>query len=122
MSLPAIEVEILADPSSAVSGFSKAASAQKAFEAQTAKVSRTANINTHALRNVSMQLNQVGQQAAVTGNFMQALSIQLPDMLAGFGGLAPAIAGAALGLAPPLSLNLYRRQVKAKISRISLKT
>lgn len=74
----------------------------RGFTAATTKLGAVASGSSNALRNISMQLNQVGQQAAVTGNFMGALAIQLPDMLAGFGGLAPAIAGAALGLSVAL--------------------
>ena len=48
----------------------------------------------------------------MTGNIMGALAIQLPDMLAGFGGLAPAIAGAALGLGAALIPALLRTEEK----------
>lgn len=51
------------------------------------------------LRNVSMQLSQVAQQGAVTGNYMQALAFQLPDLALGFGsvGIAIGALGAMLG-------------------------
>jgi hypothetical protein len=62
-------------------------------------IGRAAAANTNALRNVSLQLSQVGQQAAVTGNFMGALAVQLPDILGGFGGLPFVLAGAASGFA-----------------------
>lgn len=59
-------------------------------------------------RMFAMQLSQVAQQASATGNFVQALAIQLPDMAMGFGavGIAagivasvalPALASAMLG-------------------------
>lgn len=69
-------------------------------------MTRSANQNNSAvgagtsqLRLMSMQLSQVGQQTQVTGNFLQALAIQLPDLALGFGpfGIAVGIAaGAAL--------------------------
>lgn len=45
-------------------------------------------------RMMAMQLSQVAQQASATGNFVQALAIQLPDMAMGFG--AAGIAGGIL--------------------------
>jgi len=39
----------------------------------------------HQSRMMAMQLSQVAQQASATGNFVQALAIQLPDMAMGFG-------------------------------------
>ncbi|MGR3497115.1 hypothetical protein, partial [Citreimonas sp.] len=50
------------------------------------------------LRNTLLQVNQIGQQAAATGNFMGAVAIQLPDILGGLGGIAPLVLGAAAGL------------------------
>lgn len=49
-------------------------------------------------RNALLQINQLGQQAAATGDVMGALAIQMPDILGGFGGLPALIAGAAVGL------------------------
>jgi archaellum component FlaC len=37
------------------------------------------------MRQASMQLSQVAQQGSVTGNYLQALAIQLPDLALGFG-------------------------------------
>lgn len=50
------------------------------------------------LRMASMQLSQVAQQTSATGNFMQALAIQLPDLALGFGtvGIALGILGGIL--------------------------
>ncbi len=45
-------------------------------------------------RMMAMQLSQVAQQTSATGNFVQALAIQLPDMAMGFG--AVGIAGGIL--------------------------
>lgn len=50
-------------------------------------------------RQMSMQLSQVAQQGSVTGNFLQALAIQLPDLALGFGTLGILIGAAAGALA-----------------------
>ncbi|MGQ3280931.1 MAG: hypothetical protein ACT6WE_30970 [Shinella sp.] len=47
-------------------------------------------------RLMAMQLSQVAQQASATGNWLQALAIQLPDLVLGFGPIGIA-AGAAAG-------------------------
>lgn len=53
-------------------------------------------------RMLAMQLSQVGQQAAATGQFVQALAIQLPDMAMGFGAMGMAIATVASVALPAL--------------------
>jgi hypothetical protein len=60
---------------------------------------RSAARGTAGFRNLGLQLNQVAQQGAVTGNYLQALSIQLPDLLLGFGtfGIFAGVAAGALG-------------------------
>jgi hypothetical protein len=68
------------------------------------------------LRNAALQLNQVGQQAMATGNFVQALSIQLPDLLLGFGTF-----GIAAGLAAGALLPLIANMVNAGNESVSLK-
>lgn len=52
-------------------------------------------------RMMAMQLSQVAQQASATGNYVQALSIQLPDMAMGFGA-----AGIAAGILASVTLPL----------------
>lgn len=51
------------------------------------------------MRMAAMQLSQVGQQTMATGNFVQALAIQLPDL-----GLAFGTVGAAAGLLGGIAL------------------
>lgn len=51
----------------------------------------------NSARNLSLQLGQVVQQGSATGNFAQALAIQLPDLLLTFGTLGIAV-GAVAGL------------------------
>jgi len=43
------------------------------------------------LRQASMQLSQVAQQGAATGNYLQALAVQAPDLALGFGALGIAV-------------------------------
>jgi hypothetical protein len=57
------------------------------------------------LRQMSMQFSQVAQQGAVTGNYLQALAIQAPDLALGFGAigiaagaLIPVLYGVAQGV------------------------
>lgn len=57
---------------------------------------------TNNLRNLSFQFNQIGQQGLATGNYLQALSIQIPDILAAFGSLPLVIAGGAAALGASL--------------------
>lgn len=58
-------------------------------------------------RNVALQLSQVAQQGAATGNFMGALAIQLPDLAMGFGTLGVAL-GAAGAVLAPFALDLLK--------------
>lgn len=53
------------------------------------------------MRMTSMQLSQVAQQGSITGNYLQALAIQLPDLALGFGpiGIAAGAVGGALAMA-----------------------
>lgn len=53
-----------------------------------------------AMRNFAFQLNQIGQQGAVTGDYLGALSIQIPDMLTSFGFLGIMIGGVTAVLSP----------------------
>ena len=57
------------------------------------------------MRNLSQQLSQVAQSGMASGNWLNALAIQIPDIMLGFGA-AGALAGAAAGLMLPLVANL----------------
>lgn len=79
-------------------------------EQQTQRVGRGFSSLSNALRgpgirNASLQLSQVAQQASATGNVVQALAIQLPDLTLGFGPLGIA-AGVAAGALLPLAANM----------------
>lgn len=58
------------------------------------------------MRGVAQQLSQVGQQTMATGNFVQALAIQLPDLGLAFGA-AGAAAGLLAGIALPLLMSAF---------------
>jgi hypothetical protein len=62
--------------------------------------------SSHMLRGVAQQLSQVGQQTMATGNFVQALAIQLPDIGIGFGAIGAA-AGLLAGIALPLLMSAF---------------
>lgn len=55
----------------------------------------------YQMRMVAMQLSQVAQQTQTSGNFIQALAIQLPDLALGFG-----VVGIALGVVAGILLPL----------------
>ncbi|MCL6653476.1 hypothetical protein A6R70_14380 [Agrobacterium rubi] len=64
------------------------------------------------MRMTSMQLSQVAQQASVTGDWLQAIAIQLPDLALGLGPIG-ILAGAAAGALLPLAANLLTAQGEA---------
>lgn len=67
------------------------------------KASGTAAQNSsYKYRMAAMQLSQVASQGSVTGNYLQALAIQLPDLALGFGTLGIVIGSVAGALAVPL--------------------
>lgn len=87
--------------------------AQRRFEQANVGIERGFGRSTRAanafasggLRNVSLQLSQVAQQAQAGGDPIRALAIQLPDLALGFGTLGIAI-GAAAGFLLPLAVNM----------------
>jgi hypothetical protein len=76
---------------------------------------------------MAMQLSQVAQQTSATGNFVQALAIQLPDMALGFGAAGIA-AGVLAGVALPLlasafgSTSTSARDTEAAMEGLDAKT
>ena len=89
-----------------VSGANKANSAAGAF-------------SRNGLRQMGLQLNQVAQQGAVTGNYLQALAIQLPDLALGFGGVGVAV-GTAIGFMTPFILSMFDAEDGAEVAAKSL--
>lgn len=76
----------------------------KSFNGVNRSVGRLTGGN--GLRMVALQLSQVGQQGAVTGNYLQALSIQMPDLLLAFGTFG-ALVGAAGAVMTPFIMGLF---------------
>lgn len=72
------------------------------------------------MRNLSQQLSQVAQSGMASGNWLNALAIQIPDIMLGFGA-AGALAGAAAGLMLPLVANLITGGDEAKRMKDALK-
>ncbi|APZ53143.1 Phage tail length tape-measure protein 1 [Salipiger abyssi] len=90
----------------------KAETAFKAANKNTARSFDTANksaskFSSHGLRQTTMQLSQVAQQGAATGNYLQALAIQLPDLALGLGTVGIA-AGALVGALAPMALEMLQ--------------
>ncbi|WP_425092010.1 phage tail tape measure C-terminal domain-containing protein [Tropicimonas sp. S265A] len=66
-----------------------------------------------SLRNVGLQMNQVAQQGAITGDFLTALAFQLPDILLGFG-TAGVLAGTVAGFLTPLVTSMFEAEEGAE--------
>lgn len=67
---------------------------------------KAAGNNSNVMRGMAQQLSQVGQQTMATGNFVQALAIQLPDMGLAFGAVGAA-AGLLAGIALPMLMSAF---------------
>lgn len=67
------------------------------FTAGAGKATKASSGFSNGARNLSLQLSQVAQQGSVTGNYFQALAIQLPDIMLSFGTLG-ILVGAAAGV------------------------
>jgi hypothetical protein len=86
----------------------KANTASAGLSSGLANTTKAAGSNAHALRGITQQLSQVGQQTMATGNFMQALAIQLPDIGLAFGAVGTA-AGLLAGIALPMLASAFSR-------------
>lgn len=75
-------------------------------------VAKQSNFAGQQMRMTSMQLSQVAQQASATGDWLQAIAIQLPDLALGLGPIG-ILAGAAAGALLPLVANLVMTQEEA---------
>lgn len=86
--------------------YARATGAIKPVGAAIVKTNRAATaLSGQGLRMASLQLSQVAQQGAATGNYLQALAIQLPDLALGFGTIGIA-AGVVAGALLPVAANL----------------
>ncbi|TGV61123.1 phage tail tape-measure protein [bacterium M00.F.Ca.ET.141.01.1.1] len=79
----------------------RASSALQAHYVAANSNSAAAKNTGYQMRMVAMQLSQVAQQTQTSGNFIQALAIQLPDLALGFG-----VVGIALGVVAGILLPL----------------
>lgn len=84
----------------------KASNTMAGFGRNANQASRMAGGALTPLRNVSMQLSQVAQQGAVTGNYFQALTLQAADIGLAFGTIGIAV-GAAISVLGPMVIQLF---------------
>lgn len=76
------------------------------LEARLKATNSGANLAGGGMRAMGMQLSQVGQQTMASGNFIQALAIQLPDIGLAFGAVGTA-AGLLAGIALPIVMSAF---------------
>jgi hypothetical protein len=100
----AVAVNVTADVTSLQLNLAKGAKATADFGAKAGKLGGAMSSLKGNARGLAQQLNQVAQQTAASGNFMQALAIQLPDMAGMFGAVGAAV-GAVAGLVLPTLIN-----------------
>ncbi|MFC3180450.1 hypothetical protein [Cypionkella sinensis] len=72
------------------------------------------------LRSLGLQLNQVAQVGGMTGNWLAALAVQLPDILLAFGTLG-VFAGIAAGAMIPLISTLVSSKTSTELSAAATK-
>lgn len=72
---------------------------------QTASMNQSIGVSANRFRQLGLQLNQVAQVGGMTGNWMNAVAVQLPDILLSFGTLG-IYAGIAAGALIPLLANM----------------
>jgi len=93
--------------------------AKQAYTEATVSVDRfgqSAGQRQFVMKNLAFQLNQIGQQGAVTGNYLGALSIQLPDILASFG-LWGVLIGGATAVLGPMVIELLKFESASKAAK-----
>ena len=90
-----LRINLGADTAQFTSGMTKARGELSKFHSEFAN---TNSRNGGQLRMMAQQLSQVAQQGSATGNYLQAMAIQLPDIGLAFGtvGIAAGIAAGAL--------------------------
>lgn len=91
----AVDTTDLQDGKVALDQFTVAGGKAEASTTKLTAAAKAAGGSGGGLRMMSMQLSQVAQQGAATGNYLQALAIQAPDLALGFGAIGIA-AGAAI--------------------------
>lgn len=83
-----------------------AAASSRGLAPAVGQVGKGAVLASQNTRMFAMQLSQVAQQTSATGNFVQALAIQLPDMALGFGAVGIA-AGVLASVALPALASMF---------------
>jgi hypothetical protein len=76
----------------------RAQKSSKAYSQASEQMSKSSFLASNGLRQTSMQLSQVAQQTSATGNFIQSLAIQLPDLALALGPVGILLGAAAGGL------------------------
>mgnify|MGYP000507128982 CR=1 FL=1 len=84
------------------SGTGQAVTAISSIEKTAKTATATSGNFSNSIRQISLQLSQVAQQGAVTGDFFRAFTVQLPDLLLGFGTFGILIGAVAGALGGPL--------------------
>lgn len=100
----------------------KADAAADRLAANTGKVAPAMAGAGQGSRMLALQLSQVAQQTSATGNFVQALAIQLPDMAIGFGAVGIAASIVASVALPALVSALSSGESEAKSFEEALDT
>ncbi len=73
---------------------------------QMTRLGRSMRVQRGGARQLAMQLSQVGQQTMATGNLIQSLAIQLPDIGLAFGTVGTAV-GLVAGIALPMLVSAF---------------
>lgn len=94
-----VAINLTADIAPLQRELNRGAAATKQFAERAGAMGGAMAVSSNQARLMAQQLSQVGQQTMATGNFVQALAIQLPDL-----GLAFGAAGAAAGLLAGIAL------------------
>lgn len=89
------------------------AAAKRAFTPTSGFLGLFSKARSHDLRQIGLQLSQVGQQGAVTGNYLQAATIQAADLGAAFGVVGIAV-GTAISVLGPMALELFSVEDSSK--------
>lgn len=80
-----------------------------------------AGSNSYVFRNLAYQFNQVGQQGAVTGDYLGALAIQIPDVMSSFASLPLVLLGGAAAVSASLIPSIIgAKDAAEELDKVSL--
>jgi hypothetical protein len=99
----------------------------ESFDRIMGRAGQAANNNSYIYQNMARQINQVGQQGLVTGDYLTALSVQLPDILGSFASLPLIIGGAAFAVGASFLPKLFEgkdavKEFKEEMSELTKAT